>query len=607
LFWLQKAKYVLLAPYFKTLIDQKSIAVLPLENLSSDPENEYFADGMSEEIINALSKIEGLKVTARTSSFVFKGKKEDVRIIGNQLGVSTVLEGSIRKVGKRIRVTTQLIRTDNGFHIWSDNFDRQLDDVFELQDEISLLVADKIRENFGHLKIKSHLVKSSTANVEAYNIYLKGRFNHLKWDEEGIQKAIELYSTCIAMDPTYAEPHFGLAYCYAMAGSWWPEPSLLAEAEEHINKGFSLDDQSAQGYYAQATLSFWGHWDFHKGQENYLKAIQLSPKYTEAEEGLVELYTAVGDFENALKHVENILKFNPLSANHFYTKANIFYLQNDLKEAEYFTDQALLIDPQFTHAICLKQLCLIHRGKLDELRYYLEHTPMVERSEACLLLFELIHESKAISAQTIDEELKREVPIPLFPWTLFLKIYAKRTKDAEAELKDAVERKIGQYVNFKSHPLYRPLSHSVVFQKLASENLVSNGSSFEWPVKADKSVLLSKEEAEPLIRKLNELMEEEQAFLNNTTSLRSTAESIDTTSNKLSYLLNEFLGKNFNEYLNGYRLEAFQKMALDPQNSHLTLLGLAYESGFKSKSVFNDFFKKSTGLTPKAWVKKHKV
>ena len=589
------------------MIDQKSIAVLPLENLSSDPENEYFADGMTEEIINALSKIEGLKVTARTSSFVFKGKKEDVRIIGNQLGVSTVLEGSIRKVGKRIRVTTQLIRTDNGFHIWSDNFDRQLDDVFELQDEISLLVADKIRENFGHLRIKSHLVKSATANVEAYNTYLKGRFNHLKWDEEGIQKAIELYSTCIAMDPTYADPHFGLAYCYAMAGSWWPEPSLLVQAEEHINQGFSLDNQSALGYYAQATLSFWGHWDFQKGQENYLKAIQLSPKYTEAEEGLVELYTAVGDFENALKHVENILQINPLSANHFYTKANIFYLQGNLKEAEHFTEQALILDPQFTHAICLKQLCLIHNGKAEDLRQYLEQTPMVERPEACLLLFDLIHESKAISNKTINEELKREVPIPLFPWTLFIKIYAKRTEAAIAELKDAVERKMGQYVNFKSHPLYQPLANSVVFQELISVNLIGRGSEVELPSKAEKGALLSSEEAAPLIQKLNELMEKEKAYLDNTTSLRSTAESIDTTSNKLSYLLNEFLGKNFNEYLNGFRLEAFQKMALDPKNSHLTLLGLAYESGFKSKSVFNDFFKKSTGLTPKAWVKKHKV
>ncbi|MAY83523.1 MAG: AraC family transcriptional regulator [Flavobacteriales bacterium] len=561
---------------------------------------------MTEEIINALSKIEGLKVTARTSSFVFKHQKEDVRIIGNQLGVSTVLEGSIRKADNRIRVTTQLIRTDNGFHIWSESFDRQLNDVFKLQDEISLLVAEKIRENFGHLSIESHLVETTTSNVEAYNTYLKGRFNHLKWDEEGIQKAIELYSECIAMEPAYADPHFGLAYCYAMAGSWWPEPSLLVEAEKHINKGFSIDDQSALGYYAKATLSFWGHWDFQKAQENYIKAMQLSPKYTEAEEGLVELYTAVGDFDNALKHVENILQINPLSANHFFTKSNIFYQKGDFKQAEKFADQALILDPNFTHAIALKQLCLIHNGNEDKLNHFLNTTQLIERAEACNLLFDLFHKSKEIQTSTIDEELNKEVPIPLFPWTLFVKIYANRINDAEAELKDAVKRKLGQYVNFKSHPLLLPLRKSAVFQKLANENLVDNGSSKELTLGTEKLALISKEEASSLINRLNDLMEKQKAYLENAITLRSTAERIDISSNKLSYLLNEYLGKNFNEFINGYRLKAFQDMALDPKNSHLTLLGLAYESGFTSKSVFNDFFKKSTGLTPKAWVKQEK-
>ena len=588
------------------MINQKSIAVLPLENLSSDSENEYFADGMTEEIINALSKIDGLKVTARTSSFVFKNQKKDVRVIGNQLGVSTVLEGSIRKAGKRIRITTQLIRTDNGFHIWSENFDRQLDDVFELQDEISILVADKIRENFGHLSIENHLVETPTSNMEAYKTYLKARFNHLKWDEEGIQKAIALYSECIAMDPAYADPHFGLSYCYAMAGSWWPEPSLLIQAEHHIREGFSIDDQSALGYYAQATLSFWGHWDFQKGQENYLKAIQLSPKYTEAEEGLVELYTAVGDFDKALKHVENILLINPLSANHFFTKANIFYLKQDMKEAEFSLDHALHLDPNFTHAIALKQLCFIHHAKEEELHQYLKNTHLVERPEACQLLYVLFHDNHEPDAKTIDEELNREVPIPLFPWTLFIKTQANLIDKALVELKDAVNRKLGQYVNFKNHPLLLPLHQNTDFQNLVTENFIGMAVDTVITSREDKVSVLNEEEASPFINKLTELMEVHKAYLDNSISLRLTAEKIDTTPNKLSYLLNEYLGKNFNEFINGYRLATFQKLATDPKNSHLTLLGLAYESGFTSKSVFNDFFKRTTGLTPKQWVKKYK-
>ena len=133
----------------------KSIAVLPFVNMSADPDNEYFSDGITEEIINALTTIQGLKVIARTSSFAFKGKNIDVRTIGNQLGVTTVLEGSVRKVSNRVRITAQLISTDDGSHIWSKNFDREMKDIFGLKAEISLLIADQIRENFGYLEIPS--------------------------------------------------------------------------------------------------------------------------------------------------------------------------------------------------------------------------------------------------------------------------------------------------------------------------------------------------------------------------------------------------------------------------------------------------------------------
>lgn len=586
------------------MISQKSIAVLPLENLSSDPENEYFSDGMTEEIINALSKIDGLKVTARTSSFVFKDKKEDVRIIGNRLGVSTVLEGSIRKLDERIRITVQLIRTDNGFHIWSENFDRQLADIFELQDEVSLLIAEKIRENFGHLNLEDHLVKAPTSNLHAYNTYLKARYNHLKWDEEGIKKATALYSECIGIDPGYADPHFGLAYCFTMAGSWWPDPELLKQAAIHILEGFKLDDQSELGYYAQATLSFWGHWDFQKAQENYIKAIQLNPTYTEAEEGLVELYTATGDFESALKHVEKILNINPLSPNHYFTKANIFYLKHDFIQAENFADQALFIDPNFTHAIAMKQLCLIHGGKREALTNYLTTTPLAERPNACEMLYDLMNKTKPIDEADIDNMVNEEGAITLFPWNLFINTQANRMGKAEAELTDAVQRRLGQYVNFKHTPLLQPLHAHMEFQKLAADNLIGSVSNSTLAGIEEKVPILSREEAQPYIDSLTELMEKQAAYLDGQITLRSTAAMINLSPNKLSFLLNKFVGKNFNEFVNGYRLETFKEKALDSSNSHLTLLGLAFDSGFTSKSVFNDFFKKKMGLTPKAWVKR---
>lgn len=587
------------------MINQKSIAVLPFDNLSSDPENEYFSDGMTEEIINALSKINGLKVTARTSSFVFKKIKKDVRHIGNELGVSLVLEGSIRKAGNSVRITTQLIRTDNGFHIWSENFDRKLDDIFALQDEISLLIADKIRETYGHFSIEGHLVEASTSNIEAYNVYLKARFNHLKWDGDGIQKAIELYTQCIEMEPAYSSPYFGLAYCFAMAGSWGPDTTLLDLAEQNIKEGFRLNAQSELGYYAQATLSFWGHWDFQKSQENYIKAIQLNPKYTEAEEGLIELYSAVGDFDKALQHVNQILTINPLSTNHLFTKANIFYLKHDFMQAEFFIDQALHLDPGFTHAIAMKQLCLIHNGKQKELTEYLKNTPLAERPQACQLLYDLVNNTKNINDEVIEKVVSEEGARTLFPWNLFINAQANRISEAINELVNCVDLKVGQYVNFKHTPLLLPLHNEPEFKRLVAEKLQGTYEPINLPSKEDKTPALSKEEAIPYITRLTELMEENDAFLDSGITLRSTAKMIDLSPNKLSYLINEYLGINFNDYINGYRLKAFQEKATNPENSHLTLLGLAYESGFTSKSVFNDFFKKKTGLTPKAWVKRN--
>jgi len=296
--------------HLHTSSSNKSIAVLPFVNMSADPENEYFSDGITEEIINALATVKGLKVIARTSSFAFKNKNIDVRTIGDQLGVSIILEGSVRKAKNRVRITAQLISTNDGTHFWSKNFDRDLEDIFALQDEISLHIADQIRENFGHLNIQEHLIETPTQNIEAYNLYLKGRYQHLMWDGQGIANAVELYEQCVAIDSSFALPNFGLAYCYAMFGSWGNNKGLFQSSEKNIRKGFNLDKQSYIGYFSKATLSFWGQWDFITGHKLFQKSIELNPAYTEAEEGLCELYTAVGYFEKAYRHADNILKTN---------------------------------------------------------------------------------------------------------------------------------------------------------------------------------------------------------------------------------------------------------------------------------------------------------
>lgn len=590
----------------------RSIAVLPFVNMSKDAEDEYFSDGMTEEIINALTRVEGLKVIARTSSFAFKGKNLDVRTIGKQLGVTSILEGSVRRSQKRLRITAQLINASDGMHIWSQNFDREWQDIFALQDEVSLLIAEKLRENFGHFELKEQLIEAPTHNFEAYNLYLKARYHHLKWDGEGIRTAIELYQQCIDAEPSFPLPYFGIGYCYAMAGSWGSVPDLLELAQQFLDQGFQLDDQSALGFFGKATLAFWGHWDFAQGQAHFLKAIELNPSYTEAKEGLAELYSAVGLFTEASEMVDSILSINPLSPNHFFTQANIHYLKGEFVKALAFLEAALQIDAKFAHAIALKQLCLLHLNRRDHLEVYLKVEPEVEQPAACRALFELLHPGAYpdVDPRSVTAELERQPSVTLFPWLLFLKVQLKEVDAALDMLAAAVQTHTGQIINFKHTPLLHPLHTDLRFQRLVdtvfSAPLTSPQPARSKPAESPKRILLSDQEVAQILPALKQLIEEQEIYLDASLSLRALAERLDINSNKLSWLLNEHLGQKFNEYINTFRLAAFKEFALDPKNHHLTLLAIAYDSGFNSKTVFNAFFKKREGMTPSAWVKRNR-
>ncbi|MDW3652795.1 MAG: helix-turn-helix domain-containing protein [Bacteroidia bacterium] len=590
----------------------KSIAVLPFVNMSADPENEYFSDGITEEIINALTTVKGLKVIARTSSFAFKNKNIDVRTIGNQLGVHTILEGSVRKVKNRVRITAQLISTDDGSHFWSKNFDRELEDIFALQDEISLHIADQIRENFGHLNIPEYLIEAPTQNMEAYDLYLKARYQHLLWDGQGIANAIELYEQCVKLDPSFALPYFGLAYSYAMYGSWGNNKALLELSEENLSKGFKLDKQSYIGYFSKATLSFWGQWDFTNAHIFFQKAIELNHSYTEAEEGLCELYTAVGYFERAHGHVDNILKTNPLSPNHYFTKANIHYLNEEYSKALECIETSLSINPDFTHSIALKQLCLILSKDYEKLNNFLSQTPLAERPEECRVLYKLVNpEDKIdIDISRLGLMIKEDFGTALFPWQLFLLVHLDKHELALDFLEENIRIRTGQIINFMNIPLLKPLHGYQRFQELQQATFPIE----LLPPEPEKQIriappkaLMSVAEIDMVLETLGKEMKEEKWFQNPSLSLRELAENLNISSNKLSWLLNERMGQNFNEYINSFRLENFKEIALNPANNHLTLLALAYESGFNSKSVFNAFFKKAEGMTPKAWLRSHQT
>ena len=585
------------------MLTQKSIVVLPFENISSDRENEYFADGVTEEIINALSKIEGLKVTARTSSFAYKNNPKDIRIIGNELGVSTALEGSIRKSGNRIRISTQLIKTDNGFQVWSESFDRDLIDIFELQDEISLLIADKIRENFGHLEIHEHLVTAQTNNVDAYSYFLKGRYHQLRWNFNGFDIAIEAYEQSVSLDPTFYKPYFGLLQCYGLKASWGAMDKGLGmeKANQYLKEGLKISNQTTEAHFALATKSLWVDWKPYEALGHHTHALAINPNDSEVLESAAEAHIALGQFDDASSYIKKALDVNPLSANHLFTLGNIYYLQRDFSNALIWLNKSLEIDPSWELSLQVSALCYIFmkdRRGLDDLM--VRHP---ELTEGYLFphLYDAMHMGVPINSVALPES--NDV---YFPWSLWKLIYAGKTEQAFQQLLSGIEAKQGQYLNFLHEPINQPITTSTKYKSRIP-------SVFDDPIQAagqhdsgKSNALIPVEDQQQYMGKLERLMHEEQLYMSGNLTLRSLAQSVDLHANKLSWLINEVIGKNFNEYINGLRVEAFKKKAMEPTYSHYSLLGIAYECGFTSKSVFNDFFKKSEGMPPSAWLKKQK-
>ena len=589
------------------MIVPKSIVVLPFKNLSSSPENEYFSDGMTEEIINALSQIDGLKVTARTSSFVFKNANRDIRTIGKELGVSLALEGSVRKSNDRLRINAKLIRTEDGFQIWSKNFDRNMIDVFELQDEISLLIADKIREHFGHLSIEDHLVKKSTNNVEAYQYYLKGRYQYNKWSMQGFAEAAREFEKSINEDPRFALPYFGAGLSYSFLGSWgtMDKQSAFQLAEDYFARGNNQDTQSAYGYYSLAKHQFWGLWNYQEAHKNLLKTYALQPQDSDTNEFLAEIHTLAGNFSTALKYIETSLQIDPLSPSHYYTKANIYYLQGRIPEALKVIEKGLVVEPSFVIALELKMACLIQFGLKEPFlkTVSLYESPLQEVFE---LIYQSIQDQQVLDIRMVNKMIlnfqQAEHP-PLLAWDLYLLVHSGHVNEALQLLSKKAAQKMGQVINFKYDPLLKPLRGSNPYRELAAKYFPGNVLLTIGKRQPKGKDFLSPEAAQHYVDLLLLKMEKEQIYLDANLGLKDLAGKINLHPNKLSWLLNERIGKNFYTFVNSYRLEDFQKRAIDPQNEHLSLLGLAYESGFNSKSVFNDYFKKTTGLTPKAWVR----
>ncbi|MBA3343355.1 MAG: protein kinase [Gemmatimonadaceae bacterium] len=349
-----------------------SIAVLPFANMSNDKESEYFADGMTEDLISALSHVPFMQVPARTSSFAYKGSSEDIRTVGRNLGVSSVLEGSIRRVGNRLRVTAQLINVADGFHLWSERYDREMEDVFEIQDEISAAIVNTVKGkliNSGDLPV----VRQTNVDVEAYRLYLQGRYS---WYQRDFKRAMALFEQAIAKDPDYALPYCGLADSYAGLALQGLVPSAMAyeKAKSMVERAMASDDTAAEVHYSRGLLQFFFSWDFEEAIAAFGEAIDRNPQMAAAHSYLCAVSGLVGDEVTALDAGPRAQEIEPLSPLISASASMGYYFSGRMELTEGACRQAVAIDPGHFVAQYLLGLSLAGQAKFDEALEVLERT-----------------------------------------------------------------------------------------------------------------------------------------------------------------------------------------------------------------------------------------
>lgn len=587
-----------------------TIAVLPFVNRSPDPENEFFCDGITEDIINALAKIEGLKVTSRTSSFFFKGKKLPLRQIAEELGVEVVLEGSVRLVGEDMRISTQLIQASDDFHFWSETWDRKFENLFVVQDEIALLIADKLREQFGHFEIGEHLVKRETEHLDAYSLALKARQHFNQWNPEEVRKAIGLWEQVVAIDPKHTESYVGLADAYGFMATteFMPREEAWMKAMELTHKARDLDPNNAGVHYQLANLAFFTDCDFSEAFRHAEKAISVKPNYPEAQQFMAFLYILAGQMEQARTHLDRALSINPLSPETQFFRAYWHYRIGEYETALQLLEENLAHNPKNIPAYITRCYCLLMLGRNREVLNYLDQIPrevIVPDEKLGITCLAVMRDGQTQRANQLIDQIREKAQQPMAFQAhtyLFLALVNKGAHDAAF---DWLEKSIGQKSSILllsfSDPLANALRDHPRYDQFHRKLYIFPTTKAQETEK--KSALIDVETAQELTQKLLTFVTEEEPYLNPAVTLRSLAAQVGVQPNQLSWLLNEYVGKNFNTFINQYRVEAFKRLATDPANAHISLIGLAYESGFNSKTVFNTYFKKETGMTPKAYLK----
>lgn len=591
----------------------KSIAVLPFVNMSSNTEVEYFSDGVTEEIINALTKIKELKVTSRTSSFSYKGTDKTLSVIGKELNVSIILEGSVRLSGKSARISAQLIEVENDFHFWSETFDRDLENVFAVQDEISLIIADRLREHLGHFEMSDHLVDGYDVPFDTYKKYLEGRFYLMKLDYSNTFKAISIFEEVIAACPEFPLPYLDINQGYTYMGTMGiiPAHEGFMKAQPFLQKAIELKEDLPETQLNLAWMSCWQKWDLKQAYSYLENALSIRPT-DNMYITMANFLTVEGKLEAAMKWIDKALEVAPFSSVNLNYKGFLYYMMGDYDIALPYFKRALDLQPELPFPVVYIGASHLLQGRHEEGLNYFTNLPNDDSGFLAKLGGTTIAHAMMGNTALAEEgiaELKTYLQTPsagnALNFLVLCHCQLNEIDQAMAYIKQGMEFQFPMILLLPTEPLAKPLHDVLEFKKIISD-IIGESHKKEAPRKYKKS-LFSDEELEQYKTRLKALMVDDELFLKPELSLRTLAQYMNLPPNHMSQLLNEGYQQNFANYVNSYRLEHFKSKLNEPSAHQLTLLALAYDSGFNSKTVFNTFFKKKIGMTPKAYWKQLNV
>ncbi len=335
-------------PEAPTPATNRGLVVLPFVNLSQDQDNEFFSDGLTEELINALTQVRGLRVVARTSAFAFKGKQQDIREIGRTLGVEAILEGGVRRSGSKLRVTVQLVNAADGCQLWGRRYDRRVDDVFAIQEDIAQSIVEALKIELSRLP--SRPVKTYTRDTEAHHLYLKGRYWYHRWTVENSARAIAFFEEALRRDPVYAPAYSGLSDCYFLLGLYGPDkPSkVMSGARAAALQALEIDETLAEAHCSLGLIAYSYDWDTRRCREELERSLSLNPGYALAHSKYGTTYlSVVGRMREAVDQVGQAVDLDPLSPQINCDLAYVYLLADRHSEAVEQAQKTLALDPSY--------------------------------------------------------------------------------------------------------------------------------------------------------------------------------------------------------------------------------------------------------------------